>query len=1030
MKNYIFTAVLLFLTISLSAQPIPKYKDASQPIEVRVQDLLSRMTIEEKVAQLRHIHEGSILNDDHTLNLEKMKNIIGTLGWGAVEGLTLEGIEMARYTYQIQKHCIENTRLGIPIFTISESLHGAVQGGATIFPQAVALGSTFNPDLAYQMTKAISGELNAMGVNHVLSPTIDVIRELRWGRVEESFGEDPFLVSQMGVHEINGYIDGGISPMLKVFGPHGVPTSGLNLASTEANERDLREVFLKPYEVAVKQTGVNSVMTAYNSTNRIPNTASKWLLTDLLRTEWGFKGYTYSDWGAVSMLYGFHKVASNVNEAVKMALMAGTDLEASSDCYANIPAMVRLGELDVKYVDLACSRVLYAKFKAGLFENPYGLPIEEYEKKVRTKENVALSRRISEESVVMVKNEGNLLPLDMKKLKSVAVIGPNANQVQFGDYTWSRNNKDGITPLQGIQNLVGNKLAVHHAVGCDLVSDDKSGFADAVATAKKSDVVFLFVGSASASLARDYSNCTCGEGYDLTDLNLTGVQGDLVKEIYATGKPVVLILVTGRPFSITWEKEHIPAILFQWYGGEREGEVIADVLFGKVNPSGSLCYSIPQSVGHLPIHYNRLPSDKGIYRSPGTINKPGRDYVFSTPEPLWPFGYGLSYSDFEYSDFCFNKENYGLSYKPVKIVDTFQMLGEVDRDLADAMGVDCIGVGGTRDIFDHDTECMHEQVTPWGQKVLVPIQLDLTQDKEGDVYVYAGGDKNYPPSAVMPNGCFFINAIERQQPINEDKLNPMDNLEEFNSITDEELDAYKKKVNEASATGRAVVASFGGTALGDVAFVPGMGLKEPKGIRSVVEWYMSTVMRQEYLHEIFRRQTDIAIANYEKLWAVLGDKVDVVLTCGTDFGSQESQFCSVEVFNELWLPHYRRMNDWIHEHTTWKVFKHSCGAIVPILPGLIEAGFDIINPVQINAKDMDSGMLKREFGSHLTFWGGGVDTQKMLPFGTPDEIRRHVLGQCEILGKDGGFVFNSVHNIQANVPVENVIAMLDALKTV
>lgn len=208
MKNYIFTAVLLFLTISLSAQPIPKYKDASQPIEVRVQDLLSRMTIEEKVAQLRHIHEGSILNDDHTLNLEKMKNIIGTLGWGAVEGLTLEGIEMARYTYQIQKHCIENTRLGIPIFTISESLHGAVQGGATIFPQAVALGSTFNPDLAYQMTKAISGELNAMGVNHVLSPTIDVIRELRWGRVEESFGEDPFLVSQMGVHEINGYIDG------------------------------------------------------------------------------------------------------------------------------------------------------------------------------------------------------------------------------------------------------------------------------------------------------------------------------------------------------------------------------------------------------------------------------------------------------------------------------------------------------------------------------------------------------------------------------------------------------------------------------------------------------------------------------------------------------------------------------------------------------------------------------------------------------------------------------------------------------
>ena len=660
MKKLICAVALMLGAMYLSAQETPKYKDPSQPIEVRVQDLLGRMTIEEKTAQLRHIHEGDILNEDRSVNGEKLKEIIGTMGYGAVEGLILERDEMARYTRTIQEYCMEKTRLGIPIFTISESLHGAVQGGCTIFPQAVALGSTFNPELAYRMTKAISGELNAMGVNHVLSPTIDVIRELRWGRVEESFGEDPFLVSQMGVNEINGYIEGGISPMLKVFGPHGVPTSGLNLASTEANERDLREVFLKPYEVAVKKTGITSVMTAYNSTNRIPNTASKWLLTDLLRTEWGFKGYTYSDWGAVSMLYGFHKVAASKEEAVKMALEAGTDLEASSDYYALIPDMVRSGYLDERYVDLACSRVLYAKFKAGLFEHPYGTPIEELDSRVRTKENVALSRSISEESVVLVKNEGNLLPLDMKKLKSVAVIGPNADQVQFGDYTWSRNNEDGITPLQGIKKLVGNRMTVNYAKGCDMVSDNKSGFAEAVEAAKKSDIVLLFVGSASASLARDYSNCTCGEGYDLTDLDLTGVQGDLVKELHATCKPIVLVLVTGRPFSIAWEKEHLPAILFQWYGGECEGDVIADVLFGKVNPSGSLCYSIPQSVGHLPVHYNRLPSDKGIYRSPGTINKPGRDYVFSNPEPLWPFGYGLSYSDFEYSNVRFDKESYAL----------------------------------------------------------------------------------------------------------------------------------------------------------------------------------------------------------------------------------------------------------------------------------------------------------------------------------------------------------------------------------
>lgn len=373
---------------------------------------------------------------------------------------------------------------------------------------------------------------------------------------------------------------------------------------------------------------------------------------------------------------------------------------------------------------------------------------------------------------------------------------------------------------------------------------------------------------------------------------------------------------------------------------------------------------------------------------------------------------------------------YGLAPRPVKIVDAFQMLGEIDAELAEKIGVDCIGIGGPKDIFDLDTTRMHEQTTPWGQRVLVPEAMDLTPDMRGDVYVYAGGDQNYPPSAVMPKGCYFINAIERQQPIEEDRLDPEDNVEEFGLLTENDLAYYCAEADKAYQTGRAVVASFGGTALGDVAFVPGMGLKQPKGIRSVVEWYMSTAMRQDHLHQVFEKEIDIAIANYEKLWAALGDKIDVVLTCGTDFGSQESQFCSIDTFRELWLPHYRRMNDWIHQHTTWKIFKHSCGAIIPILPGLIEAGFDIINPVQINAKDMDSRRLKEEFGSQLTFWGGGVDTQKILPFDTPDEIRRHVMGQCEILGRDGGFVFNAVHNVQANVPVDNVVAMFDALKDI
>lgn len=375
------------------------------------------------------------------------------------------------------------------------------------------------------------------------------------------------------------------------------------------------------------------------------------------------------------------------------------------------------------------------------------------------------------------------------------------------------------------------------------------------------------------------------------------------------------------------------------------------------------------------------------------------------------------------------RKHYGLEERPVKIVDAFQMLGEIDEELKQIIGVDCEHVFGSQNVFAIDDTKLHEQTTPWGQKVLIADDIDLTPDEKGDIYIYAGGDRSYPPSAVMPKGCYFVNAIERQMEVDDDNLHVEDNLEEFGPITSSELNYLSEQVVKAAATGRGVVASFGGTALGDIAFVPGMGLKDPKGIRNIAEWYMSTAMRQDFLHELFEKQIDIAIENYKKLWDKIGDKVDVVFTCGTDFGTQDSQFCSPETFNELWLPHYRRMNDWIHENTSWKVFKHCCGAIIPLLPCIIEAGFDIINPVQINAKDMDSRYLKSEFGQYLTFWGGGIDTQKILPYGTPSQIKEHVLEQCEIFGKDGGFVFNAIHNIQANVPVENVVAMIDALNS-
>ncbi len=357
------------------------------------------------------------------------------------------------------------------------------------------------------------------------------------------------------------------------------------------------------------------------------------------------------------MLNYFHKTAQNSAEAAIQALTAGLDAEASDNSYAELQQLVENGMLDVKYIDQAVARILTAKFNMGLFEYP--LPMEKnYDKVVHAPAHVSLARKIAEESIVLLQNENNILPLQMNKLKSIAVIGPNADQVQFGDYTWSRDNKDGVTLLEALKERVGNQLTLNYAKGCDLVTDDRSGFKEAVDVAKKSDVCIVVVGSASASLARDYSNATCGEGFDLSDLTLTGVQEDLVEAIHATGKPVIVVLLSGKPLAMSWIKENIPGIVVQWYPGEQGGLALADMLLGKVNPSGKLNYSFPQSVGHLPCYYNYLPTDKGFYRSPGSKNKPGKDYVFSSPKALWAFGHGLSYTDFEYLSATTSKEDY------------------------------------------------------------------------------------------------------------------------------------------------------------------------------------------------------------------------------------------------------------------------------------------------------------------------------------------------------------------------------------
>jgi hypothetical protein len=372
------------------------------------------------------------------------------------------------------------------------------------------------------------------------------------------------------------------------------------------------------------------------------------------------------------------------------------------------------------------------------------------------------------------------------------------------------------------------------------------------------------------------------------------------------------------------------------------------------------------------------------------------------------------------------RDYYGLEKRPVRVHEPFQMLALLDDDLKDAMGLDVTGVFARTSMFGFPVE----RWKPWrfnGLEVLVPGDFNATVDERGDTLMYPEGDTTVPASGRMTKGGYFFDCIIRQESLDEDHLNPEDNLEEFGPISQENLDHLARAAKEAAATGLGVLASFGGTALGDIALVPAPFLKHPRGIRDVTEWYVSTRSRQNYIHRIFERQCEIAIGNLERIYAVVGCQVQAVFVCSTDFGTQTSAFCSVKTLRELYLPYHKQVNDWIHSHTPWKTFKHSCGAVSKFIPSFIEAGFDILNPVQCSATAMEPEQLKANFGDQLVFWGGGVDTQKTLPFGTPAEVREQVLRRCEIFAPGGGFVFNTIHNVQAQTPVENIVAMLDGV---
>ncbi len=645
------------------------YQDASLPVEQRVSDLLSRMTLEEKVAQMKMKSLNSLKVDGKwDLSKESLDAMFGGESIGCLESPFVEHGEIARISEAVDRYLRENTRLGIPAIQIAECLHGHLALGTTIFPQSIGLGSTWNPELIGRMASVIAEEASLAGVDQALSPLFDLSRDPRYGRVEECYGEDPYLVKRMGVAFVKGLqgdpettreglAPGKIAAMGKHFVAYSEPEAGINIAPALIGERSLRDLYLYPFEGAVKEANIYSIMPGYHEVDGVPMHSNRWLMNDILRGEWGFDGYVFSDYGSVGMLYSFHKVAKDPDDACIQAVASGIDVEAPGVyAYKNLVGLVREGRIPESAIDEAVSRILTAKFKIGMFDRPFAIRKEDAGK-VHSAESVALSQKIAEESIVLLKNENALLPLDRKGIKSIAVIGPNADKVQFGDYSITKNNAYGVTVLDGIRNCAGKDVKVNYAEGCGLTSLSTDGIKEAVRTARKSDVVVLVLGGTSMPLSgigwgdqNSKEPNTCGEGFDRNELDFPGIQPQLLEEITATGKPVILVMINGRPLTVGEEIAKVDAALEAWYPGEKGGDAVAGILFGDVNPSGRLSVTFPPTTGHIPMYADYKPSGRGFYHQSGTPGAPGRDYVFSAPKPLFCFGYGLSYTTFEYSD--------------------------------------------------------------------------------------------------------------------------------------------------------------------------------------------------------------------------------------------------------------------------------------------------------------------------------------------------------------------------------------------
>ncbi len=666
-------AILYFVISASYAQKNSKqkfpYKDNSLSVEVRVNDLLERMTLEEKISQMNMLSLSHLkLDQNGNVSRESLDSLFKGESIGTLESPFIGVDEISKLSEAADTYLRKSTRLGIPAIQIAECLHGQLAFGATIFPQTIAQGSTWNPELIEKMGAVIAQEASLSGVDQALSPIFDLARDPRYGRVEECFGEDPFHVAEMGKAFVVGMqgdpsvtkkmlLENKLICTAKHYVAYSTPIAGINLGPNNLGPRDFRDLHLYPFKKAIQEANIYAVMPAYNEVNGIPLHSNKYLMKDILRNELGFEGYVFSDYEAIAMLNYFHKVTEDRAATAISALEAGIDLEApTSFAYSELPNLVHTGKVEIALIDQAVRNILTAKFKAGLFDRPYMAP-KKVSNLIHTISSVQLAREIAEESIILLKNENNQLPLDVSTLNSIAVIGPNADQVQYGDYSYTKDNASGVTILEGIKQYANNKVTINYAKGCRISGDDTSNIPAAVAVAEKSDVVVLVIGGTSSVLSGigwgkdipgDYP--TSGEGFDRTSLTPPGVQSELIQAIYKTGKPIVLVMVHGRAYSIPWEKEHIPAIVEAWYPGEEGGNAVAKVLFGEVNPSGKLTVSVPKSAGHIPVFYNYKPSGRGFYKKPGSLEKPGRDYVFSSPDPLFPFGHGLSYTQFEYSD--------------------------------------------------------------------------------------------------------------------------------------------------------------------------------------------------------------------------------------------------------------------------------------------------------------------------------------------------------------------------------------------